>query len=162
MPRRARRVGRPDARCSLALKRKVLPSPGTDEAVSSPPMRSTSWREIVSPSPVPPNRRVVDVSSWENGSNSFAIRSGAMPTPMSDTSARSTSSSPAGSAVTRTETSPADVNLTAFETRFVSTWRRRPWSPRTSGGTCSSIHAVSSIPLPCASWARISVASSTT
>ena len=41
---------------------------------------------------------------------------------------------PVGSAWTRTTTSPASVNLTPFESRFNSTWRRRASSPRIPAG----------------------------
>ena len=64
----------------------MLPRPGSDSAVSSPPMIETSRREIASPSPVPPNRRVVEVSACVNGSNSCASCSGAIPIPVSLTS----------------------------------------------------------------------------
>ena len=53
-------------------------------------MSSTSWRTIASPRPVPPNRRVVDESACENGSNIRIWSSGAMPMPVSDTSKRTT------------------------------------------------------------------------
>ena len=62
---------------------------------------------------------------------------------------------------TRTVTSPDSVNLTALESRLVSTWRRRPRSPLTIAGTSSSIQAISSRPLPWACGASISQVSST-
>ena len=40
---------------------------------------------MASPSPVPPNRRVVEPSAWVNGSNSRSRVSGAMPMPVSET-----------------------------------------------------------------------------
>ena len=45
-----------------------------------------------------------------------------------------------GSRQTRTTTSPWEVNLMALPTRFVSTWRRRPGSPRSSAGTSPVRH----------------------
>ena len=40
---------------------------------------------MASPSPVPPNRRLVEPSAWVNGSNSRARVSGAIPMPVSVT-----------------------------------------------------------------------------
>ena len=44
--------------------------------------------QMARPRPVPPKRRVVEESAWENGSNSRRAVSGAMPMPVSLTSNR--------------------------------------------------------------------------
>ncbi len=58
------------------------------------------------------------------------------------------------SSVTRSTTSPCSVNLTALPTRFVSTWRSRPGSPRSGLGTSWRIRHSSSRPLACAASAN--------
>ncbi len=57
--------------------------------------------------------------------------------------------------------SPAGVNLTAFASRFNSTWRRRARSPVTAAGTSASTQWLISSPLPCACSASIRHDSST-
>ncbi len=54
--RRARAAGRARAGTgrSEAVKVKRLPAPGSDSTPISPPISSTSWREIARPRPVPP------------------------------------------------------------------------------------------------------------
>ena len=47
----------------------MLPRPGLLSNSNSPSMAVTRRREMARPSPVPPKRRVVDASAWENGSN---------------------------------------------------------------------------------------------
>ena len=144
-------------------KRNVLPRPGSDAALSSPPMIETSRREIASPRPVPPKRRVVEVSAWVNGSNSCARCSRSMPIPVSRTCTRSRAeASPARFASARTDTSPESVNLIALASRFVRICRRRCSSPRSVPGTESAMKSVSSTPLACASGASIAPVESTT
>ena len=58
---------RPGRRRRAAITVNVLPSPTWLRTVISPPMRRTSRRQIARPSPVPPKRRVVDVSAWREG-----------------------------------------------------------------------------------------------
>ena len=53
---------------SRAVKWKTLPAPTSLSTHSRPPIRDTSCTEIVSPSPVPPYLRVVDVSACVNAS----------------------------------------------------------------------------------------------
>ncbi|MNT63415.1 hypothetical protein D3C72_2012300 [compost metagenome] len=48
---------------SQALNRKQLPQPGADSTWIAPPISSTSRLAIARPSPVPPNRRVVEPSA---------------------------------------------------------------------------------------------------
>ncbi len=79
-------------------------------------MASARRRQIASPRPVPPKRRVVDASAWENGSNNPSATFGSIPTPVSVTSKRTTTRSPSGGSANtaRKTTSPASVNFTAF------------------------------------------------
>ena len=67
----------------------MLPSPGRLSTDTPPPISSTSCRQIASPSPVPPKRRVVELSAWVKGRNSAAVWSGDMPMPVSQTSTSS-------------------------------------------------------------------------
>ncbi|MNI67535.1 hypothetical protein D3C73_1231720 [compost metagenome] len=66
-------------------KVKVEPSPGLEVTEMSPPMMLARRREIVSPSPVPPNRRVEDASSWVKGWNNCSMSAWEMPAPLSMT-----------------------------------------------------------------------------
>lgn len=118
----------------------MLPRPGSLSTASRPPICSTSRMQMVSPRPVPPYRRVVEASAWENGSNSRTTSCGAMPMPVSQTSKRNaaTSGEPASTTRTRTATSPVSVNFSALPARLMSTWRSRPGSVATVRGTdCS-------------------------
>ena len=142
--------------------RKVEPLPCSLSTEIVPPISSTRRFEMARPSPVPPNRRVVDASTWLNDVKSLSIRSGAIPIPVSRTESSSRyEPAPLGSASTRTTTSPASVNLTAFESRFSSTWRRRASSPRIPAGAASSMRQPSSIPFSHARGATMSSAPST-
>ena len=105
-------------------KRKVLPSPGTLSTVISPPISSTSWREIARPRPVPPRRRVAAESTWVKRWKSCRLAASGMPTPVSRTATRSRPPS-AGSKPRLASTLPASVNLTALPTRLISTCRSR-------------------------------------
>ncbi len=108
------------------MNQKVLPRPGSLIAPMLPPISSTSSFEMASPSPVPPKLRVVDTSAWWKGSKSSSICEASIPMPVSVTSTRSNASRPADpSAESSTATFPERVNLSAFDKRFVSTWRKR-------------------------------------
>ena len=117
------------------------PTPTSLSAETPPPIRSARFRQIVSPSPVPPYWRVVDASAWTKLPNTASSLSGAIPTPVSSTANRSRArpgpAVPGGAAETRTTTDPSAVNLTAFESRFTSTCRTRLTSPTTEGATSS-------------------------
>ena len=63
----------------------VLPSPAVLLASSSPPMRSLSSREIASPSPLPPYRRVVETSACWKASKIVSSLCASMPMPLSET-----------------------------------------------------------------------------
>jgi len=59
----------------------VLPLPGTLSTQILPPISATSRDDMVSPSPVPPNFRAVEVSAWANVLKNRRLLSGAVPTP---------------------------------------------------------------------------------
>lgn len=83
----------------------------------SPPSIPASRFEIVSPSPVPPNRRDIEPSACVNGWKSRASCSAVIPMPVSFTA---NAMRPArSSAETVTVTPPVCVNLIAFPTRFI-------------------------------------------
>ncbi len=67
------------------MKVKVLPTPASLSSQICPPINSTSRRLIVSPRPVPPCLRVVDMSACEKGWNNLAACSRVMPMPVSRT-----------------------------------------------------------------------------
>ena len=81
----ARRRGARALRPKRALKWKVEPWPGSLSTHSRPPMRSTSWRRSTGPRPVPPKRRVVELSACMKGWNTRDSCSAVMPTPVSRT-----------------------------------------------------------------------------
>ena len=67
---------------------KVLPLPGSERTSMSPPRASASRLLMHRPSPVPPNLRVDELSTWLNGWKSFPTCSSVMPMPVSVTSKR--------------------------------------------------------------------------
>ena len=71
------------------MKWKVEPAPTSLSTQILPPISSARCLLIVKPRPVPPNLRVVDASAWEKDSKMRSIRSGGMPTPVSETEIRS-------------------------------------------------------------------------
>jgi hypothetical protein len=93
---------------------------------------------IASPSPDPPNRRVVDASAWENGLNSLVRCSGVIPIPVSAT--RNTTHPPSRAASSRTR--PPSVNLHPLDSRLNRLCRTLVGSarmaPRSSGQDTSS------------------------
>ena len=118
------------------MNQKVLPLPGSLSAQMAPPISSTSLLEIVSPSPVPPKRRVVDPSACSNGWKMVCNLSAGMPMPVSETATCSVTASGVDSSTeTAAMTSPRSVNLMALPTRLTRTWRRRPESPIKRSGT---------------------------
>ena len=60
---------------------KVEPEPISLVTVISPPIKSDRFLQIARPSPVPPKRRVVELSAWEKAPNSFSWASADMPMP---------------------------------------------------------------------------------
>jgi hypothetical protein len=94
------------------------PLPGSLSTVTSPPIIWQNRRVMASPSPVPPYLRVVDASAWAKDWNSFAICSGAMPMPVSDTSKVIQSPPLPGPRDTVRPTVPRSVNLLALLRRL--------------------------------------------
>ncbi len=130
----ARALLRADAEPDREVK--VLPTPGSLSSQMRPPMSSTSRRQIVSPRPVPPCLRVVDMSACVNGWNSFA-----------DCSARHADAGVAHGELelhlfagafeqfdARAGFRRCSVNLTALLTRLVRIWPSRSGSPSRCSG----------------------------
>ena len=61
----------------------VEPSFGALSTITSPPINCARRRTIERPSPVPPYRRVVELSACENGSNRRACCAASRPMPVS-------------------------------------------------------------------------------
>src|SRR3990170_3719149 len=97
----------------------VVPRPGSLEARMSPPWARTSSLATARPMPEPPARTP---RPRKNRSNTWPSSSAGMPGPVSET--RMTARSPSTRRA-RTTSPPGGVNLTAFESRFVTTWRIR-------------------------------------
>ena len=92
---------------------------------------------MLRPSPVPPRCRVEVVSAWLNFSKIRAWKSGGIPLPRSVTRRRANPFS----AVTPTSTTPPDgENLTAFDSRLLSTCCMRSGSTRTGTRADSAMH----------------------
>ena len=83
----------------------------------SPFINRTSSVEMESPSPVPPNRRVVLLSACENDSKIDRCLSAGIPVPVSMTWIFHFGDSPR-TISTRISTCPSDVNLIAFPRRL--------------------------------------------
>ncbi len=144
------------------MNQKVEPLPGALARPISPPIIVTRRRQIARPSPVPPKRRVVELSDCVNDSNTLACASGAMPTPVSSTSQRSLIASPSPAInPSRSATLPRSVNFTALPSRLTRTWRSRTGSPRRPAGTAASTLDVNARPFSCARRATTAVASRT-
>jgi hypothetical protein len=63
----------------------VEPTAGALSTVIRPPINSASSRQIASPSPLPPNRRLVDSSACVKGWKIFSAVAASIPIPVSDT-----------------------------------------------------------------------------
>ncbi len=126
---------------------KTLPSPGTLCTVRVPPRRCARSRDIDRPSPVPPYLRWVLPSAWRKASKIRACWWGGMPMPVSFTANDSVSS---GLRDTCSATAPLSVNLSALDSRFLSTWPRRCGSVSKPAGVSGATVVVSSRPFSCA------------
>ena len=102
---------------------------------------------MVRPSPVPPNRLVVELSAWLNASKIVACFSRGTPMPVSLTR-KCSLAHPSARASSRISTStwPRSVNLMPLPIRFPSTWRTRTGSPTIAAGMAESRSQRSSIP----------------
>ena len=108
-----------DAVAAEMVTVKVLPWPNWLMTSISPPRALARRREIARPMPVPPKRRVVELSAWVNGWNSPPSVSGEMPMPVSEMANCTRPEPGAGSRLrTDTRTPPCSVNLTALPSRF--------------------------------------------
>ncbi len=135
----------------------TLPTPRSLSTVISPPSRCARSRLMLSPSPVPPNRRVVDASACLKGANSDPIASGSIPMPVSSITKRSVCASL--SYPTPRVTVPDSVNFTALPTRFTMICLIRAGSEMTSEGIGDSHRTSSAMPLATARWPSNSIAS---
>ena len=68
-----------------AVKWKRLPCPTSLSTQIRPPMSPTNWEQMASPRPVPPNRRVVELSAWVKASKIDRCLSAGIPSPVSVT-----------------------------------------------------------------------------
>ena len=138
---------------SLIRTSKLDPVPGALRTLTSPPMRCASSRTIYSPRPVPPWRRVSELSTCTKGLNSVPSFSAAIPMPLSTTRMRKPDSPVASvaTALAAIDTSPCSVNLIALPARFTKIWRKRPSSPSKVTGTPASTRTTSASPLASAS-----------
>ncbi|GBU27702.1 hypothetical protein R84B8_01241 [Treponema sp. R8-4-B8] len=122
------------------VKKKVEPFPNSDSIHIEPPISSTMFLEIASPSPVPPYLRVVLDSACANDLKSFACCSGLMPIPVSLTeTCRVQRSLPIPARRTVRDMEPfSGVNFIAFPSKLVITCAILCSSPiRTRGMLCS-------------------------
>ena len=124
-----------EAKARGSAKVNVLPWPTTLVTWISPPRRRARSREMDKPRPVPPYLRFVVPSACRNASKIAPNCVLAMPMPVSRTTNRhSLPSLPMSS-----ETPPCEVNLSAFESRFLTIWDRRSLSLRKLGGRSSTL-----------------------
>ena len=84
------RPGGPDHRPGR-MNQKVLPFPKIDSHPMVPPWSSTNLRQSASPSPVPWARRLAELSTWLNSTNSLDMSWGRTPTPSSLTATQTAS-----------------------------------------------------------------------
>ncbi len=75
--------------------------------------------------------------------------------PVSLTSTRTSIPPAIGLPVTATVTRPRSVNLTALDTRLITTWRRRAESPRSHAGSPGSTDSSSSTPFSLAATSTV-------
>ena len=138
------------------------PAPGVLSTPISPPIKCTNRREMANPSPVPPKRRLVELSAWVKESKILAWTSGAMPMPVSSTAKYSRGVvSPSACTRIRITTSPFSVNLMALPTRLTKSCRTRTGSPCTLAGRSIGRSLIKSSPFSCARPASIAAMSST-
>ncbi len=128
-----------------AVKWKVVPLPTVLSYQIRPPIRPTNWDAMASPSPVPPNLRVVELSACEKAWKMVGPFSAGNSDP-GVTHRKAQLRLVRGQ---RIESHPEDdfpcsVNLIALPTMFISTWRSRAESPISTSGISISISHISS------------------
>lgn len=101
------------------------PAPTCDSTPISPRICLTRESDIERPNPVPPNRRVLELSAWEKGCQRFLLSESDKPIPVSLMLHRTATSPGAQEIDGSTEqivwTEPDAVNLRALPRRFMST-----------------------------------------
>ena len=119
-------------------------------------MSCVSSRQMASPSPLPPKRRLVDSSAWVNGSKILPMVAASIPMPVSPTEISTLARSAVVAARTsaRTSTSPRAVNLTALPIRFIRICRTRSASPRSEQCSGGGGETMSSMPFAWAAPAK--------
>src|SRR5262249_12708272 len=70
------------SRTSGSVRVKAEPLPSSLSATTCPPSSRARRRTMASPSPVPPWRRVLDMSTWRNSSKMYSSASAGMPMPV--------------------------------------------------------------------------------
>ena len=146
-----------------AVKLNVLPLPYSLSTHIFPFIISTRRLQIVNPSPVPPNLRVVDESACVKDLNSFPFCSSVNPIPVSLTENLSLilPSNIFSNSVEKT-ISPFSVNLTELLARFVNICPTLNGSPIRFNGTSGEIAKTTSSPFCCALYVtRLDTLSST-
>ena len=96
------------------MKKNVLPLPGSLVTPTSPPSIAANRLDTASPNPVPPYRRVVELSACVKARKIRLCCSSVSPIPVSATEKRTLRDSPS-SRLTRTAISPRCGNFTAFD-----------------------------------------------
>ena len=143
----------PTAFSSGMSNQKVEPRPGCESTPMVPPIRSTMRLQMTRPRPVPPYRRVVELSAWLKGWNRRCTLAAAMPMPVSRTSKRSSCwlrVSPRR--ITCRLIEPRSVNFSALLMRLLRICRSRTGSPRTASRTLGSICSCRRKPLASAGF----------
>ena len=121
---------------------KAVPLPGTLCTVTSPPIIWQKRRVMASPSPVPPNLRVVEASAWVKAWKSFSDLLGGH----ADAGVRHAKHDPVAASMFRRLASsvivPSWVNLAALDSRLNRPWRTLVRSaritPKPGGHRCAS------------------------
>ncbi len=113
---------------SVSSKRE--PRPGSETSDSSPPSASASSRAIARPRPVP-----CEPSPEMNGRKMRSCSSGATPGPLSETV---TETAPFAAVSPSPIRPPSGVQTNALSTRFVTIWRTRSPSVKSTGSASKS------------------------
>ena len=121
-----------------------------------PPINSTNCFTIDSPSPVPPNLRVVESSACSKALKIPSILSSAIPIPVSVTRIW-TVAGDVSCILNSSSTCPFSVNLTALPAKLNSICRVLAWSP-TNWMFCGTLFLIMSL-MPLSSAREVSVLS---
>ena len=138
---RARPAGRrcPRRRAAAPRTRRCCPARARSGRRSPRPSSRPAVPRSSSPRPVPPYLRAVELSAWLKGWKRRVERVRVdADAGVGDLHAHDASRRAAALPLTATATRPLSVNLTAFETRLITTWRSRAASPRSHAGSSGS------------------------